>query len=104
MPICSDATDDAVGGGGAGEGVSAPAKGVLGRDIVDGEELRIFADDFRDRLGRGEPVLPPPPPPPLLFWDEARSEVTDAFFWREELLLSSLRDPELGVLRGAGVR
>lgn len=103
MPICSDATDDAVGGGGAGEGVSAPAKGVLGRDIVDGEELRIFADDFRDRLGRGEPVLPPPPPP-LLFEDEARSEVTDAFFWREELLLSSLRDPELGVLRGAGVR
>ena len=93
---CSAAIVDAEGGGVGGR-ISAARKGVLGR-VPDGEELRKFVDDFLDRLGPGEPGVP--------FWTADRSDVTDTFLCSEvtEALLSSLKEFELGVRRGTGVR
>lgn len=73
----------------------------MGR-AADGEELlRKFVDVFRERPGRGEPEFPPP----RLFWTAERRELTDIFLCSEafDTLLSSLREFELGVRRGAGV-
>ena len=97
---CSAAIIDALGGGEGGR-ISGARNGVLGR-VADGEELTKFVDDFLDRLGRGEPGVPAP----ILFWTAERSDVTDTFLCSEviDALLSSLKEFELGVRRGTGVR